>query len=213
MAMVLTREESLIERDRLSGQRGQDAADGLGEDHVPVGVEDAESQTVGCFPLPPVEGDDSRPEDLRGVGPLEEAERQDRRGEGADIQDRREDEVDEEDLDEKRRVPDQLQVAPGEGSGGERGGEPEEGRRQAEGQGAQKRQDGDLQRHQESLKKRSCRPDAALRREEEAGDAVPLPGITQSRRSHREEPDGDARQQEKLPEVDEGGPAGRRSSV
>jgi len=153
-----------------------------------------------------MEGDDSRPQDLRGIGPLEEAERQNRGGEGADVQDRRRDEVDEEDLDQQWRIADQLQVAPGDRPRGEGIGKPEEGGRQAEDQRAEELKNGDFQRDPQALKKRSGRPCIPRRREEKTGDAVPLPVVARSAGSQGQKPDGETRQQEKLSAVDQGCP-------
>ena len=196
----------LDQRDPLSGQRGQHAADCLRQDHVAVGVEGAEPQAVCSLPLTPVERDDSRPEDLGGVGALEQAERQNRGGEGADVQDRRHDKIDEKDLDQKRRIADQLQVAPGDRPGTEGIGKPEEGGRQAEDQCAEEGQGGDFQRDPQTPEERSGRPCVAIRREEKTGDAVPLPVVAHLPGSQGQNPNGETRQQEKLPAVDQGCP-------
>ena len=93
----------------------------------------------------------------------------------------------------------ELQVAPRQSPGGEGGGEPVEGGRQAEDQGADKRQGGNLQRHQQTQEERSGRPDAALRCEEEAGDAVPLPVIAKPMSSQCQQPDDETRSKKNFP--------------
>ena len=85
-------------------------------------------------------------------------------------------------------------------------GKPEEGGRQAEDQCAEEGEGGDFQRDPETLEEWSGRPCAAIRREEKTGDAVPLPVVAHLPGSQDQNPNGETRQQEKLPAVDQGCP-------
>ena len=56
----------------LTGQRRQNATNRLRQDDVFVGIERAQSETIGRFPLPPTNGDNPGTENLRCVGAFEQ---------------------------------------------------------------------------------------------------------------------------------------------
>lgn len=105
----------LDERDTLAGQGREDVAQGLGQDDLHVDARLLHAQAERPFPLSARDGQDACPDDFRGVGTFEQGQGQNRRGHPAQIHGRGQDEIDEEDLDQERRVADQFQISPGHG--------------------------------------------------------------------------------------------------
>ncbi len=124
--------------------------------------------------------EDPGPENLRDVGALEQAECQHGRGKGAQLQHRRQDEVDEKNLDEQRGVAHELQIGPGRKPAEDRAGKPHEGRRQADQEGQHEAHGGDLQGDSQSPQQRPEHDPGRCGSDDIRRDPVPLPVIPQA---------------------------------
>lgn len=151
----------------------------LGQDDPPVRVKGTEAKAVCGLPLAFVNGNDTGPENLRGISPFKQAQSKHGRGKATQIKDRRHDEVNKEQLDQKRRIPDQLQIPACDHSGQIRIRQTAQGTDQSETEGKNKADPCDLKSDDETVDQRAGEPLSILIGKEILGDPIPLPVISQ----------------------------------
>ena len=102
----------LDEGNTLTGQRRQGVLQGLRQDDPPVDAASGHAQTECAFPLPSGDGQNGCADDFRGVRAFKKDQSQNGGLHAAHVHHRRQNEIDEKDLHQKRRVADQLQIGP-----------------------------------------------------------------------------------------------------
>ena len=97
----------------LAGQRRIDLLDGRQQDDVPVDLEARQGEAFGRLDLAARDGFEAGAHDLGGIGADIDRERGSRDGEGGELEaEAGEAEIDEEDLDQQRRIADRLDIEP-----------------------------------------------------------------------------------------------------
>src|SRR3954447_11849780 len=193
----------LDQGDQHAGQRRQDEADGLRDDHVPIAVETVKADCRRRLVLPAGDGQEPAANDLACEGAFKERDAQHARPKAIDADDRGDHEVEEKELHQQRGVADELEITAGERSGRERARQPHGRGADPDDQGQQAGESANLHGRPKAAHQRPPDPPAIDHTDEVARHALPLPAVLHRLGAAPDEPCDECEDERRLEEGSE----------